>query len=131
MTEDFRNSWVKAIESIRREQEMKKQLTEQLTGLFEGIKNYKNSTVKATIPAERIAYLEETMPEFAEETQEGFSKAEIKKIIIEMMDQLIKELNLKQLEGSVLVMLYGIKVQKVDFSKWGSSVRVSYRKGWA
>lgn len=117
MTEGFENSFAKLLESMRREEELKGELADQLTGLVDRYKEYKNSSVKATIPVERIARLEETMPEFAEETQEGFTQEQVKRMIVGLMDYLIDGMELKKLENSVLVLLFSIKVQKVDFSK--------------
>lgn len=126
MTEDFRSSLASALESMRREEEMKKQLTEQLTGVFEGYKAYKNSSVKATIPTERIRQLEESMPEFAEETQDGFTQEEVKRIVIGLTDYIIEGLNLKSMENSMLMVLFSIKVQKVDFSKCNGETLYEY-----
>lgn len=126
MTESFENSFAKLLESMRREEELKGELVEQLTGLVDRYKDYKNSSVKATIPVERIARLEETMPEFAEETQEGFTQDQVKKMIVGVMDQLIEGVELKKLENSVLVLLFSIKVQKVDFSKCNGEALYGY-----
>ena len=126
MTEDFRNSWVKALESMRREQEMKEQLINQLSGVIERYKSYKSGYVKSTIPVERISRLEEEMPEFAEETQEGFTKEEIKKMIVSMGNYLIQGLDLKRMESSVVMILFSIKVHKVDFSKCSGEALYEY-----
>lgn len=126
MSEETKRSFEAIMESMRKEEALKEGMKNALTDFFDGLKRVHNSKVKAEISTERIRQLEETNPEFAEATQEGFTEEQTKRMLVDLADCFVKQLHLEQLEKSFAMMLFSIKVQKVDFSKFTGAALYEY-----
>ncbi len=126
MTEETKRGFEEIMESMKKEAAMKVELTKALTDFFEGLKRIHQNKVNAKISMDRIRQLEEKNPEFAEATQEGFTEEQIKRLLVNELDYLINKLNPKRLEKSFAVMLFSIKVQKIDFTKCTGTALYEY-----
>lgn len=116
MTRDFGKDFFEAMEAMRKEEALKQELVDNVINIVDGFKRIKNSKVKAEIPVDQIRQLEETMPEFAEETQSGFTAEQTKRIVIELADYFFEQMKLERLEKSLSFTLFKIKVKNIDFS---------------
>lgn len=108
---------LEALEAMRKEEEVKAAFAENLKKVVDGFKQMKDSKLRAEFSVDRVKQLEETMPEFAEATQEGFTPEQTKRIITELADYFIEQMKLDRLEKSYIITLLKLKVKEIDFSK--------------
>lgn len=116
MSDGSKKVFEEVFESMRKEAALKQGMTAAFTDLFDGFKRLRNSKVKVDITVEQIRQLEECNHEFAEATQEGFTEDQVREMVVNILDYFIKQLKLERLEKSFALMLFSIKVKKVDLA---------------
>lgn len=108
----------KMVEESRKAEEKKETALNTLLEVLEEIqKMSEKKRWRVSFDADEIAEFESKNPEFAEATKEGFSEEEVRKIVIDIADYLIENLNLKRLKDSYAIMLLRLSGKlKVSFS---------------